>query len=127
MVPAAGAEGVCRVPQLVFALPVLEGRRQLIEQAVQSTTGDLQTLHDASVHDKGIDRFTIWFQPAPPTDLLIFYFEAPDPHESVRLLVESTDAVDVFVKDTIRYACGFTLGPDNPAPDAQVVMEWPPS
>jgi hypothetical protein len=115
------------VPRLVFALPVLEGRRQLIEQAIASTTGDLQTLHDASVQEKGIERFMVWFQPAPPQDTLIFFFEAPDPHESLRLLVESTDAVDVFVKDTIRYACGLTLGPGHPAPRAEVVMEWPPT
>ena len=112
---------------MVFALPVLEGRRQLIEQSVASTTGDLQPLHDASVQEKGIDRFMIWFQPAPPTDFLIFYFEAADPKESMRLLAESTDAVDVFVKDTIRYACGFELGPGKPAPEAQVVMDWPPA
>lgn len=114
------------MPNLVFALPVLEGRRQLIEQAVRSTTGDLQTLHDESVQSKGIERFTIWFQPGPPADLLIFYFEASDPHESMRLLAESNDAVDVFVKDTIRYACGYELGPSSPAPAVQVVMDWPP-
>lgn len=111
---------------LVFGLPVIEGRRQLIEQAVASTTGDLQTLHDESVRSKGISQFMIWFQPAPPTDLLIFYFEADDPRESMKLLAESTDPLDIFVKDTIRYACGYELGPGKPAPDAQVVMEWPP-
>ncbi|MDQ3878444.1 MAG: hypothetical protein M3290_08880 [Actinomycetota bacterium] len=111
---------------VVFALPVLEGRKSLIEQAVASTTGDLQTLHDASVAEKGIDRFTIWFQAAPPTDLLIFYFEAADPQTSLRLLAESDAPLDIFVKDTIRYACGYELGRGKPAPASQVVMDWPP-
>lgn len=99
-----------------MAMPVLPGKRKLLEELSKSLAGPKKGEFDASEKRVKVRKEDWFLQSTPQGDLCLFYGEADNWSKSLSDWGASKDPFDIWLKDQLREITGVDFNRPIPGP-----------
>ncbi len=89
------------MPSLAYAVPILPGKTEDLRIMAAEVMGPRLDEHSRSMIAKGLQRETVWIQPADRGEMIVIYLEGANPWESIKQLANARDEYDLWYKDQL--------------------------
>ncbi|HZT06413.1 MAG TPA: hypothetical protein VFC51_05240 [Chloroflexota bacterium] len=109
---------------IAFAFPLLPGKADAGRRFAAEVLGPRRREWEESERRLGITRENWYLQPSPNGDMVIVYFEASDPAQSLGAFSQSQAPFDLWFKQQVQDLCGVDMNQPPAGPPPEAFFEW---
>ena len=110
--------------QIIFSVPVLPGKKQVLKDFVKEITGPKWAEYSAANKRYGVQKETWFLQSSPQGDWVMVYWEADDITKIFQEFGASTAPLDVWLREKLKEVSGIDYSQPSDAPPPEQLLKY---